>query len=194
MLCVEQGEAVIDHRRAVSVARALQTVEVVDAACRVGLEVLILPVLIVGSLGPVRHKLAVEHLQYSLLTHSSADLLRRLVDLVGKSLSDELPKEGVVPSVGVGADRLVEGVLIDSVVVDDLTIISHPEDGVIVVGEEVPVQPVPRGEHHVLGALVDHHEIFRQHIPTREAIHVEVVSHLALELRSIALAVDDPLP
>ena len=158
------------------------------------MEVLILPILIVGSLGPVRHELAVEHLQYSLLTHSSADLLRRLVELFGKSFSDELPKEGVVPSIGVGADRLVEGILIDGVVVDDLTIISHPEDGVIVVGEEVPVQPVPRGEHHVLCTLVHHHKVLGEDVPPREAIHVEVVGHLTLKLGGVALAVDDPLP
>ena len=158
------------------------------------MEVLILPILIVGSLGPVRHELAVEHLQYSLLTHSSADLLRRLVELVGQRFSNQLPEQGVVPSIGVGADRLVEGVLVDGVVVDDFPIVTHPEDGVVVVGEEVPPQPVPGGEHHVLGALVHHHKVLGEDVPPREAIHVEVVGHLTLKLGGITLAVDDPLP
>ena len=158
------------------------------------MEVLILTVLVVRALRPVRHELAVEHLQYSLLTHCSADLLRRLVELFGECLSDELPKEGVVTCIGIGADSLVEGVLIDSVVVDDLTIISHPEDRIVVIGKEVPVQAVPGGEHHVLGALVHHHKVLGEDVPPREAIYIEVVGHLTLKLGGIALAVDDPLP
>ena len=158
------------------------------------MEVLILPILIVGSLGPVRHELAVEHLQYSLLTHSSADLLRRLVELFGECLSDELPKEGVVTCIGIGADSLVEGILVDGVVVDDFPIVTNPENRIVVVGQEVPVQAVPGSEHHILGSLVDHHKVLGEHVPAREAIHVEVVGHLTLELRSIALAVDDPFP
>ena len=158
------------------------------------MEVLILPILIVGSLGPVRHELAVEHLQYSLLTHCSADLLRRLVELFGECLSDELPKEGVVTCIGVGADRLVEGILVDGVVVDDFPVVAHTENRVIVIGQEVPVQPVPRGEHHILGALVHHHKVLGEDVPPREAIYIEVVGHLTLKLGGIALAVDDPLP
>ena len=116
------------------------------------------------------------------------------MELVGECLSDELPKEGVVTCIGIGADRLVEGVLVDGVVVDDLTIVAHPEDRIVVIGKEVPVQAVPGGEHHVLGSLVHHHKVLSEDVPPREAIHVEVVGHLTLKLGGVALAVDDPLP
>ena len=116
------------------------------------------------------------------------------MELVGECLSDELPKEGVVTCIGIGADSLVEGILVDGVVVDDFPVVANPEYRVIVIGQEVPVQPVPRGEHHILGALVHHHKVLGEDVPPREAIYIEVVGHLTLKLGGIALAVDDPLP
>ena len=134
VLRVQEGEAVADDGRSVGIACPLQTVEVVDGLLSEGREILVLPVLVVDTLGPVAHELAVEDLEDMLLAHDTTDLLRHLVELARQCLAHELPKQGVVSRISVGADALVEALLVDGVVIDQLTIIAHAKDRIIVIG------------------------------------------------------------
>ena len=199
---IEQRKSVLDRENTVSITTALQSVEIVielrSLGCLdtfdQGLDILEVAVLVVDTLRPVSHLLDVEHLQHRLRAHVRADRGCRLHQLVGQSLPHELPQHAVVPGEGIGPDAVVVGLLGDRIVVGQHSIVTAAEDCVGVVRQEIPLQPIPGGKHHVLGPLVHSHEVIGEQVPCAQRIDVEILRHLCSKALRVILARIDPTP
>ena len=199
---IEQRKSVLDRENTVSITTALQSVEIVielrSFGCLdtfdQGLDILEVAVLVVDTLRPVSHLLDVEHLQHRLRAHVRADRSCRLHQLVGQSLPHELPQHAVVSGEGVGPDAVVVGLLGDRIVVGQHSIVTAAEDCVGVVRQEIPLQSIPGGKHHVLGPLVHSHEVIGEQVPCAQRIDIEILRHLCRKALRVILASIDPTP
>ena len=202
ILTVKQGEAVLNGEGAVGVPAALQRVQVVVVigrsvstrhAIRERFDILIDTVLVVDALAPVAHLLLVEHFQHIFQRHGRAQLVGHLAQLVGAA-SHQLPQYRVMPCKGIRADALVHRLPRYRVVVLQHRVIPLAEDGIHVVGNEVPYLAVPCHEHHVLRAVIDSHQVVGYQIPCKGRVVAEIALIFVQELCRVALARINPFP
>jgi len=190
VLRVEQREAVPDEPVAECLLVALQRIDVGvfhqfalhhHALC-LGLDVLQLAALVVGTSAPVALLLPVEHLAGTLLRQVGAHLPGHRHDLLLQVSQHQAPQPRVVPLEGILRLLRVPGLPRHVVEVGQHGVVAVANLRVAVVVDDVPQQQVPCRPYHVLGALVHVGEEVREEPPAQQEVPVDVLSEFALEL------------
>ena len=195
VLGVQQGEAVQDGVHPVAVVRAVQRVDerVFHPRLRHSVlhhrhtlrrweDVLELAALVVGSLAPVPHLFLVEHTQHHLVGQDVPHGLGRRLQLFLEVGQYQAPQPRVVSLEAVFALVAVPCVTAQRIKVGKERVVSLAQLAVPVIPGDKPFQHIPCARYHILGTLVNAHEIVREGIVCQRVGDVEIVRRLVPEL------------
>ena len=163
-------------------------------AFRQRLDVLKMAVLVIDPLRPVAHLLFVERPQHIIRAHVRAQRTRHLDELRAQTFAHQLPQHAVVAREGIRADAVIERLVRDRIEVREQRVVAAAENRIEVIRQRMPDKTVPCGEHHILRAVIDSHQVVREKIPRAEKIDVEILIDLRGEPCGILLAAFHPRP
>ena len=183
---IQQREAVLDEVLAV---RPVGTLQRVDERPHLTVHLLhgrgdVLQVarLVEGTVRPVAALFVVQHRKHPLVRHHGPEVRRAPFQIVLQVTQHQVPEPRVVPLEGVLRRFRVVGIPVRRVAVHQEAVVALAKLRVTVVVRDVPHQPVPRAQHHVLRTLVDGEEVVREEVVGQQVVTVEIAVDLRLEL------------
>ena len=134
---------------------------------------------------PVAALLFIQHSEDALVCHDSAEVSRTSLEVIFKVGEHKVPQPRVVSLESVFARLSVPCVAVSGIEIHEEAVIALAELCVAVIVSDVPLEAVPRAEHHVLCSLIDTEEVVGKDVIGQNEVFVEILFDFVFELLAL---------